>query len=546
MARQKSFLHALAQDQREAERQRIAQWREQNQQAAAFQRAQEAYFRAQEQTQRSQALEQARLYKEQLRLYGESRVAEVAWENTQLAATLTHLEGILAATFPVDDFFDLTRLKVQPSIPPFLPGPLATPIPTPEWPPYAPPAPSGVKRFLPGVQTGYNQALAAAQARYDADVTAARHADAQRQAQLAAAQAAYDQEVATLQAQTAAQHAEIDSFQLDLSAGVPAALRDYFTLVLETSAYPADFPHHASLAYIPESQQLVIEYELPSLSVVPEVSSYKYVKSQDAISTTARPLPQRKALYQSVLAQVAIRTIHEIFESDRSAQVANVVFNGYVEPIHPGTGHRTRTYLLSLRTTRPAFLALNLQGVEPLACLKELGAVVSKSPAELAPVRPVLDFNMVDPRFIEETDVLAELDQRPNLLALTPSEFEALIANLFGKMGLETRLTQASRDGGVDCIAYDPRPVLGGKVVIQAKRYKDTVGVSAVRDLYGTVHNEGAAKGILVTTSGYGAAAFEFAKNKPLELLSGGNLLYLLAEHAGIQAKIEPIDNPTL
>jgi restriction system protein len=90
----------------------------------------------------------------------------------------------------------------------------------------------------------------------------------------------------------------------------------------------------------------------------------------------------------------------------------------------------------------------------------------------------------------------------------------------------------------VDCVAFDPRPVFGGKVVIQAKRYKNTVGVSAVRDLFGTVQNEGASKGILVTTSGYGKAAFEFAKGKPLELLDGANLLHLLAEHAAIEARI--------
>jgi hypothetical protein len=155
-------------------------------------------------------------------------------------------------------------------------------------------------------------------------------------------------------------------------------------------------------------------------------------------------------------------------------------------------------------------------------------------------VRPVLEFSMVDPRFVESTDVLSSIDQRPNLMELTPGEFETLITNLFEKMGLETRLTQASRDGGVDCVAYDPRPILGGKVVIQAKRYKNTVGVSAVRDLFGTMQNEGASKGILVTTSGYGKASFEFAQNKPLELLGGSNLLYLLEEHAGITAKIEP------
>jgi restriction system protein len=75
--------------------------------------------------------------------------------------------------------------------------------------------------------------------------------------------------------------------------------------------------------------------------------------------------------------------------------------------------------------------------------------------------------------------------------------------------------------------------------VIQAKRYKNTVGVSAVRDLFGTVQNEGASKGILITTSGFGKASFEFANGKPLELLDGSNLLFLLNEHAGIEAKIE-------
>ena len=66
----------------------------------------------------------------------------------------------------------------------------------------------------------------------------------------------------------------------------------------------------------------------------------------------------------------------------------------------------------------------------------------------------------------------------------------------------------------MDCVAYDPCPIFGGKVIIQAKRYNNTVGVSAVRDLFGTLQNEGASKGILVTTSGYGKAAFEFAEGE--------------------------------
>jgi restriction system protein len=49
--------------------------------------------------------------------------------------------------------------------------------------------------------------------------------------------------------------------------------------------------------------------------------------------------------------------------------------------------------------------------------------------------------------------------------------------------------------------------------------------------------NEGANKGILVTTSGYGPDAFTFAKDKPIELIDGGALLYL-CEQVGVQARI--------
>ena len=104
--------------------------------------------------------------------------------------------------------------------------------------------------------------------------------------------------------------------------------------------------------------------------------------------------------------------------------------------------------------------------------------------------------------------------------------------------GGEVRVTRASRDWGVDAIAFDPDPIRGGKIVIQAKRYTNTVEVSAVRDLYGTVMNEGATKGILVTTSTLGPEAYAFAKDKPLTLMDGSNLLHLLERH-GHRAHID-------
>ena len=50
--------------------------------------------------------------------------------------------------------------------------------------------------------------------------------------------------------------------------------------------------------------------------------------------------------------------------------------------------------------------------------------------------------------------------------------------------------------------------------------------------------NEGANRGILITTSSYGPDAYEFAKDKPISLVDGPNLLNLLREH-GKKYKID-------
>jgi restriction system protein len=467
-------------------------------------------------------------------------MAEVNLRNEELEQDFARLQMLLADTLAVDDFLDFDAMKKAAPKPVFSPGQLAVPEPTPNAAAFQPTHPTGLRARLPGAREKYQAQWEEGRIAYEAAVAAYQQREAERMQRLEAARAEYDSNVAEMEARLAAQHAEVEAFKADFRAGKQQAVTEYFALVLEASRYPEGFPQRFRLAYVPESRQLVVEYELPPYERVPAVGGYKYVKAGDKVTETSRRPAQRKALYKSVVAQVTVRTLHELFEADRDGLVETVVFNGHVETINAATGRTERPCLVTLRTTRDVFLDRDFSRVDPEACLLDLSASLSKSPAELVPVRPVLDFNMVDPRFVEEADILSGLDQRPNLMDLTFGEFESLITNLFTKMGLESRMTQPSRDGGVDCVAFDNRAIFGGKVIIQAKRYKNTVPVSAIRDLFGSVHNEGASKGILVTTSGYGKASFEFAKNKPLELLSGTNLLYLLKEHAGVDAKIEP------
>lgn len=398
---------------------------------------------------------------------------------------------------------------------------------------FYPKKPGFMAKLIPGAKRRYGEKVAAADIRYRTALDEFDQLKTRRQAVIVALEMSAD-----------AHNREVDAFKVGLSLGDPDAIKAYAGLVLDHSPYPEDFPQEARIAYVQESKQLIVDFRAPTIvDAVPLFHKFKYIKTQDTITSTRVPEKERQAIYSRVVAQITLRTLYELFESLPEDHVETIVFNLYVLTIDPGTGQEIQPYIVSARVARSEFVGLELSAVEPLACLKRLKSSVSRSPAELLPVKPIFDINMADRRFVQEQDVLSTLDSRPNLMALTPGEFESLITNLFQKMGLETKLTQASRDGGVDCIAFDQRPILGGKVVIQAKRYKHTVGVSAVRDLFGTMHNEGASKGILVTTSGYGKAAYTFANEKPIELVTGSNLLFLLQEHTGVEAKIEPPDD---
>jgi restriction system protein len=469
--------------------------------------------------------------------YAEDRQAEATRKTAELETTLAELGHVLVRS---DTAFAFSRLKAAPPRLAFSPQPPTQADDLPVLMSFLPPATTGLGAHMPGAKRKHQVQVEEATAAFEQAERehAAREAD--RVAALTHEREAFEAKAAELEASVARQHDDVDELENRFAAGDPDAVTEYYAAVLSSISLPYDPPEGDSrLAFSPQSRQLVIELELPTYDVIPQDREYRYIKTRDEIKPMALPATERKRLYASLIAQVALAALRAAFRADTHAVADTIVLNGHVHTIDKRTGQHIHPCLLTVRTTRERFEQLNLELVDPTECLKGLTASVSKSPSEMLPVRPVLDFDMVDPRFVSEENVLGSLDTRPNLMDLTPSEFESLITNLFEKMGLETRLTQASRDGGVDCVAYDARPIFGGKVVIQAKRYKNTVGVSAVRDLFGTMQNEGATKGILVATSGYGQASHEFANGKPLELIDGGNLLFLLQEHAGIEAKIE-------
>ncbi len=339
-----------------------------------------------------------------------------------------------------------------------------------------------------------------------------------------------------------AQHRDVDCKRSRYLQKDAVAINEYWEMVLNKSEYPDSFPQSFLLEYLPEGRMLIVEYALPSIACLPSLREVRYIQAQNTFQEVAVTQSWLTKVYDDVLYQISLRTIYELFQSDEAGVLDGIVFNGWVSGADKATGQEVNACVLSIQVNKSEFMEVNLAQAEPKACFKRFKGVSATKLADLTPIRPVLQLNKVDHRFVSPHDVADSLDSSANIAAMDWQDFENLIRELFQKEfsqnGGEVKITQASRDGGVDAVAFDPDPIRGGKIVIQAKRYTNTVSVSAVRDLYGTVLNEGAMKGILVTTADYGRDSFEFAKDKPLTLLSGSELLYLLQKH-GHSVKID-------
>jgi restriction system protein len=358
-------------------------------------------------------------------------------------------------------------------------------------------------------------------------------------------QASYD----TLVAEKEQHNITIDAMRRAISTGEVPIANAALEVLLRRVPWPVSQPSAPRAFMNSADRLLVIDIALPAPNYLPSVKAVTYTPRTKSLSEKPLTKSEADALYQSLAYQYVLAIPFVIFTEILPALVDTIVVNGWVTSVDAQTGHDVTACILSVSVRRSEWEGINLSRVDPKECFRGLKGIGSTQLRNLTPVPPIMRIDTSDPRFVESREVLDGMDSAQNLAAMDWADFEHLIRELFAKefdvAGGKVEVTQASRDGGVDAVAFDPDPIRGGKIIIQAKRYANTVGVSYVRDLYGTVVNEGATKGILVTTSGFGSDAYEFAKDKPLTLLGGSELLFLLQKH-GYSARIDLAEARTL
>ncbi|MEQ1854472.1 MAG: tellurite resistance TerB C-terminal domain-containing protein, partial [Chthoniobacteraceae bacterium] len=188
----------------------------------------------------------------------------------------------------------------------------------------------------------------------------------------------------------------------------PDAILDYCDLVLSRSQYADCFPKEFELDYRAPAKTLIVEYQVPAPDNLPRLESVKFSRTKGDFIETELTKREFDQLYSDVVFQVAIRTVHELFEADEVRALDTVIFNGSVRVLNAGTGHQEDRCILSVRAGRAVFEAINLRNIEPRACFESLGGVAGAKMLDCRAVKPLGVIDRSEERFASAQDVSGE------------------------------------------------------------------------------------------------------------------------------------------
>lgn len=114
--------------------------------------------------------------------------------------------------------------------------------------------------------------------------------------------------------------------------------------------------------------------------------------------------------------------------------------------------------------------------------------------------------------------------------------FEKFLREFYKKAGYRVSMTPGSADYGCDLIFEKA----GKRIVVQAKRYSNNVGIKAVHEIIGAIAHYKATEGWVITSSYFTENARKLARSNSIGLVDRDDLIkMLLKRKAAIETKRE-------
>jgi len=115
-----------------------------------------------------------------------------------------------------------------------------------------------------------------------------------------------------------------------------------------------------------------------------------------------------------------------------------------------------------------------------------------------------------------------DVETLEELKALSPSDFEKLVAETYRAQGHKVEIVGATGDHGIDLVVKTRK---GETWLIQCKKYRGKVGEPVIRDFYGALRASDADAGAVITTGLITTQARLWAEGKPIFLYDGDEFL---------------------
>jgi restriction system protein len=139
-------------------------------------------------------------------------------------------------------------------------------------------------------------------------------------------------------------------------------------------------------------------------------------------------------------------------------------------------------------------------------------------------------------RFLKGKTVPRQVKDLNEVDKMSGLEFEQFLVPLFEKLGYQAHVTKGSGDFGADLVLHRKHK----KIVVQAKRYSKTIGVSAIQEIVAAKGYYNASGAMVVTNNYFTPAAENLAQANKVRLLDRDELIYMMNNDIKTSSRVVP------
>ncbi len=303
-------------------------------------------------------------------------------------------------------------------------------------------------------------------------------------------------------------------------AGEPAAVVDYSAMVLARSDYPDSYPRDAELEYHAEARTLVVDFTLPPIDCVPDVIEVTFDRAAMDYVVHRMSDVERAQLHRSLLQQVTLRTIHELFEADTANALDTIVLNGWLRS-SPVAG--PLDCVLSVRAAKAAFAALRLDRDPPERCLQSLESVGAELPSVTKPVEPIVPGSRRRDAPTAPAPPAASVYGGDDLAHMAPLEFERLVRLVLERdvqaHDEKVLVARMEHERQIRAMVVDAKTRRIVRLVAHAHACSEALPESTVAELQAAMESERASLGLLMSTGPVGDNVRELAASAGIRVI---------------------------